>query len=630
MKPIRWAFAAILGLTLAASACGPRQAQPMTAFEGKLADWAREILADSPETASQTGVQDDAAGGYYNDRLDDRSSVALEARRSAAVRRYAELRALDVSRLSDEDRLTYNVLRDQFANAAGGAAFNYGDFGPMSGAHPYVINQMDSAFITLPSFLDERHDVTDTASAESYLKRLRAVADAIDQETERARADAALGVRPPGFILDTVAGMLETILRQPPVSQVYITSLRTKLEAIAAREQNAERRAVIERDNQVLLARAEAIVRDHVLPAHQRALAWVRAERPRAGDAPGVSNLPQGADYYAAALRIETTTDLTPEQIHRIGLDRVAALNRELDIALRRLGLTEGTAGQRLAQLTADPRYQYEDSDAGRAQLIADVQARVNRVMERAPQWFGRLPQARLEVRRVPPFAEAGAPGAYYNPPSLDGSNPGIYYINMRNLAEMTRIDLPTQDFHEAVPGHHFQIALAQELTDTPLLRRMTSFNAYSEGWGLYAEELADEQGFHDGDPAGRIGYLRWQLWRAVRLVVDTGLHAKGWSRQQAIDYVSQTTGDLPGVVATEVDRYIVWPGQACGYELGRREIARLREEARNELGPDFDLRGFHDAVLLHGEVPLSVLDTLVRDWIPQQRRNAERERNRR
>ncbi|MEQ1490166.1 MAG: DUF885 domain-containing protein, partial [Terricaulis sp.] len=516
MKPIRWACAVVLGLSLVAS-CGPREAQPMSAFEGKLSDWAREILADSPETASQTGVSNDAAGGQYNDRLDDRSSVALEARRSAAVRRYAELRALDVSRLNDEDSLTYDVLRDQFANAAGGAAFNYGDFSPLGGAHPYVINQMDSAFITLPSFLDERHAVTDTASAEAYLTRLRAAADAIDQETERARADAALGVRPPGFILDTVAGMLESILRQPPVSQVYITSFRTKLEAIAAREQNAERRTVIERDNQVLLARAEAIVRDHVLPAHQRALAWVRAERPRASDAPGVSNLPQGADYYAAALKIETTSDLTPDQIHRIGLDRVTALNRELDIALRRLGLTEGTAGQRLQQLTADPRYQYEDSDAGRAQLIADVQARVNRVMERAPQWFGRLPQARLEVRRVPAFAEAGAPGAYYNPPSLDGSNPGIYYINMRNLAEMTRIDLPTQDFHEAVPGHHFQIALAQEIQDQPLLRRMISFNAYAEGWALYAEELADEQGFHEGDPAGRIGYLRWQLWRAVR-----------------------------------------------------------------------------------------------------------------
>ncbi|MBL8547693.1 MAG: DUF885 domain-containing protein [Hyphomonadaceae bacterium] len=602
----------------------------MTAFEGKLSDWAREILADSPETASQTGAQEDAAGGIYNNRLDDRSSVALEARRSAALRRYTELRTIDVGRLNAEDRLTYDVLRDQFANAAGGAQFAYGDFGPMSGARPYVINQMDSAFITLPSFLDERHEVTDTASAEAYLTRLRAVADAIDQETSRARDDAALGVRPPGFILDTVAGMLDTVLREPPLNQVYITGFRTKLAAIAAREQNAERRAVIERDNLVLLARAEAIVRDHVLPAHQRALAWVRAERPHASDAAGVSSLPRGADFYAAALKIETTTDLTPDQIHTIGLNRVAELNRELDIALRRLGLTEGPVGQRLAQLTIDPRYQYEDSDAGRAQLIADVQARVNRVMARAPQWFGRLPQARLEVQHVPAFAEAGAPGAYYNPPSLDGSQPGIYYINMRSLAEMTRIDLPTQDFHEAVPGHHFQIALAQEITDAPLLRRMTSFNAYSEGWALYAEELADEQGFHEGDAAGRIGYLRWQLWRAVRLVVDTGLHAKGWSRQQAINYVSQTTGDLLGVVTTEVDRYIVWPGQACGYELGRREIARLREQARNALGPDFDLRGFHDTVLLHGEVPLSVLETLVRDWIPEQRRLAERERNRR
>lgn len=630
MKPIRWAFALALGLSLAISACGPRQALPMTAFEGKLADWAREILADSPETASQTGVQEDAAGGVYTDRLDDRSAIAVEARRSAALRRYAELRALDVNALSPEDRLTYDVLRDQFANAAGGAQFTYGEFGPLSGARPYVLNQMDSAFITLPSFLDDRHEVTDTASAEAYLRRLRAVADAIDQETGRARADAELGVRPPGFILDTVAGMLEGVLREPPIAQIYITSFRRKLDAIASREQNAERRTVVERDNQVLLARAEAIVREHVLPAHQRALAWVRSERPQASDAPGVSNLPRGAEYYAAALKIETTTDLTPDQIHTIGRNRVTELNRELDIALRRLGLTEGPVGQRLAQLTADPRYQYEDSDAGRAQLITDVQARVNRVMERAPQWFGRLPQAPLEVRRVPAFAEAGAPGAYYNPPSLDGSQPGVYFINMRSLAEMTRIDLPTQDFHEAVPGHHFQIALAQELTDTPLLRRLISFNAYSEGWALYAEELADEQGFHDGDAAGRIGYLRWQLWRAVRLVVDTGLHAKGWSRQQAIDYVAQSTGDLPAVIATEIDRYIVWPGQACGYELGRREIARLREQARNELGADFDLRGFHDAVLLSGEVPLSVLDTLVQNWIPEQRRLAERERRRR
>jgi uncharacterized protein (DUF885 family) len=455
------------------------------------------------------------------------------------------------------------------------------------------------------------------------------VATAIDGETERARADAARGVRPPLAIIDLTLQLLDEAIRQPPTQQLYFTGFRRKLDALAAQAPEAERAALQQR-HQSYLARAEIILREHVIPAHQRAAALLRSERTQAGDEVGVARLPRGADYYAAALRLETTTDLTPAQIHRIGLDRVAALNSQLDIALRRVGLTEGAVGQRLSAMTADPRYAYEDSDAGRAQLMADVQARIARVMERAPQWFGRMPQARLEVRRVPEFLEAGAPGAYYVQPSLDGETPGVYYINLRNLGEMTRIDLPTQDFHEAAPGHHFQIALAQEIPDAPLLRRLTSFNAYAEGWGLYAEELADEQGFHEGDPVGRIGFLRWQLWRAARLVVDTGLHAQGWSRQRAIEYLLATTGDAPGVVTTEVDRYIVWPGQACGYELGRREIARLREEARNELGPDFDLRGFHDAVLLSGEVPLGVLDDLVRNWIPEQRRLAERERRRR
>lgn len=628
MRSIGRAFALALGLVLAASACGPRQARPLTAFEGRLSDWTREILADSPELAAEAGVADEAAARAGE--LDDRSALAVDARRSAAIRRYAELRALDASRFGARDALTYAVLRDQFGHAAGGAVFDYGDFTPLGGVHPYVLNQLDSAFLTLPSFLDERHAVANAADAENYLRRLRAVADAINQETERARADAERGVRPPLFIIDATLGLLNGVIAEPLAAQPYIVSFKRKLDALAAAETDAPRRAQIERANLTLLARAEIIMREHVIPAHQRAAAFLRAERPNAADAAGVSNLPRGAEFYVAALRIETTTELTPAQIHRIGLERVQALTGQLDIALRRVGLTEGAVGLRLAALTADPRHAYEDSDEGRAQLLRDVQARIDRVMRQAPQWFGRLPRARLEVRRVPPFAEAGQPGAYYNAPSLDGASPGVYYVNLRDLSEMTRIDLPTQDFHEAAPGHHFQIALAQELTDTPLLRRLVSFNAYSEGWALYAEEFADEAGFHDGDPVGRIGYLRWQLWRAARLVVDTGLHAQNWSRQQAIDYLSQVTGDAPGVIATEVDRYIVWPGQACGYELGRREIARLREYARNELGPDFDLRGFHDAILLNGEVPLGVLERLVRDWIPEQRRLAERERRRR
>lgn len=620
-------LALIFGV-LALAGCSPRGGAPVGAFEGRLNDWAREILTESPETASYSGVSEEAAGGAYDDRLDDRSAVALEARRSAAIRRFAELRSL-ARGLQPDDLRTYAVLEAQFEAAAAGAGFNYGDFTPLGGIRPYVLNQLDSAFITLPAFLDERHPIANARDAENYLSRLNAAADAIEAETARARADAERGVRAPTYIMDTVIGMLDRIAATRSTEQIYFTSLRRKLEALATAETDPARKQQIERANALLLGRAEAIVRERIIPAHQRAAAFLRSDRPHASEDASVARLPNGADFYTAALAIETTTALTPNQIHRIGLDRVRTLNNELDIALRRVGLTAGTVGERLAQLTADPRHAYPDTEEGRAQLIADVEARVARVMARAPQWFGHLPRAQLEVRRVPVFAEAGAPGAYYNPPSLDGTVPGIYYINMRNLSEMTRIDLPTQDFHEAVPGHHFQTALAQEQMDHPLLRRLLIFNAYSEGWALYAEELADEQSFHEGDPIGRIGYLRWQLWRAVRLVVDTGLHAQNWSRQRAIAYMMATLGDAPGVIQTEVDRYIVWPGQACGYEIGRREIARLRETARNELGPDFDLRGFHDAVLLSGETPLSVLETVVRDWIPEQRRLAERERRR-
>ncbi|MBS0385328.1 MAG: DUF885 domain-containing protein [Proteobacteria bacterium] len=624
----------ILGLTLllSAAACGPARPPPVSAFEGRLSDWTREILADSPELASQAGVAPAQVGGPYNNRLDDRSEAALEARRSAAIRRYVQLRAIDTAALDTGQKLTYEILREQFEGASDSAAFDYGSFFPVgdgAGAQPYVLNQMSSAFVTLPSFLDQRASVRSIPDAQAYIQRLHQVAVAIDQETRRAQQDAQRGVRPPLFIMDETIAALDGVRNTAPAAQPYFTSFQQKLDAFVTSQPEA-RRLALQQEVQSLLAQAQAIVRDEIIPAHERAASFLRADRANATDAAGVWRLPHGQEFYAAALKLQTTTDLTPQQIHQIGLDRVHDLNEQLDIALRRVGLTAGTVGQRLSQMTRDPRYAYPNTDEGRAQLMHDVQARLGRMLQLAPQWFGHLPRARFEVRRVPVFAEAGSSGAYYSAPSLDGSSPGIYFVNLRDLSEMTKIDLPTQDFHEAIPGHHFQISLAQELRDVPLLRRLISFNAYTEGWGLYAEQLADEEGSYDNDPVGRIGYLRWQLWRAARLVVDTGIHAGRWTRQQAIDYLTQTTGDAAGVIATEVDRYIVMPGQACGYELGRREIVRLREDARNTLGPDFDLRGFHDAVLLHGELPLNVLDQVVQDWIPEQRRIAERERRRR
>lgn len=613
----RFVFAALVAFAL--TACGPQQPSPQSAFDGRLDDWTRSILADSPELATTAGVSEDIAGRGFNARLDDRSTAGAERRRTAALRRLVELRVLDPSTLTDEERVTYDTLRVQFQAAADGANFTFGEFGPLGGIAPYTINQLDAAFLTLPDFLDARHAIANFADAEAYLARLRAVPAAIDGESERARADALAGVVPPDFIIDRALESLQTLIDTPPAAQLYVTSFRDKLARLAPPPAAGQTPSANYQRAQNMLAQAETIVRERIAPAHLRAAAMLRSLRQRATHEAGVSRLPNGAAYYRAALRIETTTDLTPGQIHVIGRERVRELTQELDIALRRMGHAQGSVGERLAQMTADPQYQYANSDEGRAQLIADVQRRVANVMRLAPRWFGQLPTSRLEVRRVPPFAEAGAPGAYYEGPAIDGSAPGIYYLNLRNLAELTRIDLPTQDYHEAVPGHHFQTALARERDDTPLLRRLMGFNAYSEGWGLYAEQLADEQGLYESDPVGRIGYLRWQLWRAARLVVDTGLHAGHWSREQAIDYLRRTTGDTEGVIVSEVERYVVWPGQACSYELGRREIAADRDLARNRLGASFQLRSFHDMVLREGETPLSVLTARTRRWIAAQ-----------
>ncbi|MET0182505.1 MAG: DUF885 domain-containing protein [Caulobacterales bacterium] len=597
------------------AACGRPASTPQSAFDGRVRDWTADILAESPELATSAGVGEDIAGAGFALRLDDRSGEAMERRRTAAIRRLAELRAIDADTLSKDEAVTYSALDELFAANAAAAQFEFGDFNPLGGAAPYVLNQLDSAYLTLPSFFDTRVGVTSLQDAENYVARLGDVAGAIDSETARLRADAERGVIPPSFIIQRTIESLEQVIGTPVTNQAYVASLRDKLTPLAAPAADGTPNPAARRA-QSLITQAEQITQTRIIPAHQRQAQALRAIFPRSREDAGVWRLPEGDAYYRATLKVETTTDLSPEEIHQIGRARVAELTQQLDISLRRMGMAQGSVGERLRTMTADPRYAYADSDEGRAQLLGDVRARVERVMQMAPQWFSHLPRAALEVRRVPAAAEGGAPGAYYDPPSLDGSTPGIYYINLRNLSELTRIDLPTQDYHEAVPGHHFQIALARERADLPLLRRLMSFNAYSEGWALYAEQLADEQDLYRRDPIGHIGYLRWQLWRAARLVVDTGIHAKRWTREQAIQYLSDTTGDTPGVIVSEVERYIVWPGQACSYELGRREIAALRERARNRLGPDFDLRGFHDAVLREGELPFSTLRQQVDAYV--------------
>jgi uncharacterized protein (DUF885 family) len=607
------------GALLLIAACSPAADKPPSAFDGFVDDLARQVVADSPELATRAGLGADIAGAGFAAKLDDRTAAAVDRRRAASLRLDAQIRGFDRDTLDAGQAITYDTLAAHYAHAAAGARFAYGRFDGPGGFSPYVLNQLDSAFLTLPDFMDSRHRVANLRDALDYVTRLKLVPGAIDAETERARADAESGVLAPDFVIDRTLAALDAMNGQPAGAWTYVTALRRKLEAVvgplSANPEAAQARQDVARARGLVL-QAEQIVAQKIVPAQQRQAAFLRSVRPRAVHDAGVARLPQGGAYYAAALAQQTTTALTPARIHAVGLERVAALTAELDGALRAQALTEGTVGQRLSVLTADPRYQYAPTDEGRAQLIADVNARVARVMQLAPQRFGALPRTKLEVRRVPPLLEASQSGAYYESPSLDGTQPGIYYINLRNLAEMTKIDLPTQDYHEAVPGHHFQVALAQEQTRLPLIRRLFDVNAFAEGWGLYAEQVADEMGLYDNDPIGRIGFLRWRLWRAARLVVDTGIHAFGWNREQAIQYLIGVTGDAPGVVVSEVERYVVWPGQACGYEIGRQEIERLREKARRGLGARFDLKTFHDAILLEGDLPLPVLESVVDRWI--------------
>jgi len=361
--------------------------------------------------------------------------------------------------------------------------------------------------------------------------------------------------------------------------------------------------------------RATAIYTQKVQPALQRQIALTKTLRAVASHDAGVWRLPDGDAYYSASVSSWTTTKLTGDEIHKRGLELVAMLSAKTDEAMRAQGLAQGTVGKRFRAMYDDPKYQYPNTDDGKAKLLADLNVKVAAVQARLPQYFGVLPKAKVEIRRIPAYTEAGAPGGYYQPPALDGSRPGAYYINLRDTAEVPSWTLPTLTFHEAIPGHHLQGSIAQE-APLPLIRKLSFFSAYLEGWALYAEQLAGEMGMYDDDPLGRIGYLHDALFRAVRLVVDSGLHAKRWSREQAIAYYVGQVGDKDAAAATEVERYCVIPGQACGYMLGKLVWISERERAKTALGARFDIRKFHDAGLTNGAVPLDILPKVIDRYI--------------
>jgi len=599
----RLLLTAAAGAGLAASGQVLAQEAPAATPVAQLNDWMdrvfKELIMTSPEALTSLGF-DKGPMAAAKGQLDDRSQAKIDADEAKFNRFADELNAIDRSALSGRDAVNYDTVKFFGETVQIGQDFDYG-----TGNSPYTISQLSGSYSNIPDFLDSQHQIETAEDAEAYLSRLSAFPTALDQETERMRADFAAGAIPPDFVIDKTLLQLANLHDTPAAESIMTTSV--------------QRRATEKGLAGDWAARAERIVQGEVYPALVRQAEAMRARRADAVHDAGVWRLPDGEAWYTYGLRNSTTTTMTGEEVHQMGLEQVAELTARADGLLRAEGMTQGTVGERIAAMGKDQRFIYPNTDEGKERLLADLNLQMQDMQGRLPEYFGRIPKSPVEVRRVPVFTEAGAPGGYYQGPALDGSRPGAYYINLRDTAEWPKWTLPTLTYHEASPGHHHQIALQQENDEAPLLLKILGFSAYSEGWGLYAEQLADEMGVYADDPWGQIGYLQSLMFRATRLVVDSGLHHKRWSREQAIRYMVDTLGDQESAVTTEVERYAVWPGQASSYKIGHTEWVRMRAAAKAALGDRFDIRGFHDTGLAVGGVPLTVLDRVFTDWVAGQ-----------
>jgi uncharacterized protein (DUF885 family) len=571
------------------------------ATEALLAELAEELLVDYPESATGLGI-DTGTRAPLKAKLTDRSAEGQRALAQRVAKRLQRLKAIDTSNLSDATRVNVDVMRTSHEFASEGFAFPYGDVATLNQNWsyrnaPYVVAQNTGAFLEIPSLLDTRHTVESAADADAYLSRLEAYAGQIEGETGRLHSAAAQGVIAPDFLLDKTLKQLRMASSGNLAEWSLVTSL-------------ANRTKNIKGD---YAAKATKIAKDKIAPALQRQLAELEAHRKKATSDAGVWKLPRGDEYYAWALSAGTTTRMTPEQIHQLGQEELRALQSEMDVILKGQGLTQGTVGERMTALGKQERFLFPDNDKGREQIMKLLHDRVADMRTRLPRAFATLVPGNLEIQRMAPEVEPGAPGAYGGAGTIDGKVPGKFWINLHTTKLWTSYGLPTLTYHESIPGHVWQGEYTFKL---PLFRSLLAFNAFAEGWALYAEQLASELGVYDNDPVGRLGYLQSIAFRACRLVVDTGLHAKRWTRQQAIEWFARTNGSGLDEVTSEVDRYCAWPGQACGYKVGHSEINRLRKKAQQALGNKFDFRKFNDAVVMGGDVPMVVLGRTIDAFI--------------
>jgi uncharacterized protein (DUF885 family) len=543
---------------------------------------------------------------WYSDDLADASLAAEDEMRAKLRADLATLRSYDRAALDPNTQTSYDMLEYFLRIQEEGDRFRH---------HDYPLNQLFGLQNDLPTFMATQHPVASVAEAEDYIARLGKFPLKFEQTMQGLKAREDAGIIPPRFVITKVLDEMQRFVAAPPKENMLYTTFADKLKKAPAEAVNEGTRAR-------LLGEVEGAIEASVYPAYRGFIAYYEALLPKATGNHGVWALPDGEAMYAWAVRQHTTTDMTAGQVHALGLSEVARIEGEMDAILQGQGLAEGTIGARVQQIATRPDQLYPDTDEGRAQIIDDFQHIIDEIDRGLGDAFNVRPKARVKVERVPVFREKTAPGAYYNTPAFDGSRPGIFYINLRNTAEVARFGMRTLAYHEAIPGHHFQSTIQQELTGVPMFRKVLPFTAFSEGWALYTERLAWELGFQK-DPLDDLGRLQAEMFRAVRLVVDTGLHAKRWTREQAIDYMREKTGMPETDVVAEIERYLVNPGQALAYKVGMMKLLELRQRARDALGERFELARFHDFILTGGDMPLMLLEQRVDAWIAAEKARA-------
>lgn len=604
---LKTSAAAAAGLTTAA--CKPSsqnvQSSPSDPQETVVADLLSEatdlILNAYPESTSSAGID---KGKYlqHKSELSDRSPEGLAKIKADVKDMLGQLDKVDTKTLSSDEALNVDVVRTVFDMSVKGFDLDYGEVALLNSNwswrnSPYAVAQNTGAFVEISSFLEASHSIQTTDDAEAYLSRMEAYSAQLDGETERTRTEGEKGVILPDFLMEKTLGQLRDARARAPGEWGIVKTLEAKTSMLDAD----------------FAHRAKALAEQNIGPAIDRQIAVLESVAPKATSDAGVWAKPDGDAFYDWALQAGTTTTMSPDEVHQMGLDQLASLHGRMDPILRSIGYTQGSIGERMTALGKDPAYHFSPGDKGRAEIMTFIEDTLSEIRGLMPQAFATQVPGFLEVTRISPDVEAGAPGAYGGAGSIDGKQPGHFWINLRTTDLHTKFNLKDLTYHEAIPGHVWQ---GEYTFKQPLIRSLLAFNAYSEGWALYAEQLADELGVYNESPVGRLGYLQATAFRACRLVVDTGLHAKRWTREQANTWFVINNGSNPEEVRGEVDRYCAWPGQACGYKVGHTAINQLREKAQSALGDKFDFRQFNDAVVLGGAVPMTVLGRVVDDYI--------------